>query len=85
MAIERLNELYPGEREAGEYAVVGDDIVNDLGAGTTELGLRRILGEWHYGIGQAWLIWQCGPESIGLARRLGRDLLIRSLINLQIW
>ncbi|KAI9632486.1 HAD-like domain-containing protein [Dioszegia hungarica] len=43
MAIERLNELYPGEREAGEYAVVGDDIVNDLGAGTTELGLRRIL------------------------------------------
>lgn len=30
----------------GDVGIVGDDVVNDLGGGARELGLRRILGEF---------------------------------------
>ena len=46
MAIERLKGLHPevGDIHPGDVGVVGDDVVNDLGQGARELGMKRILG-----------------------------------------
>lgn len=45
LAVERLKGLYPDcQVDMGDIGVVGDDTENDLGAGTLELGLKRILG-----------------------------------------
>lgn len=46
MAIGRIKRNHP---EAGDFGyedvgIVGDDVVNDLGEGAKELGLKRILG-----------------------------------------
>ncbi|WVQ74561.1 TIGR01458 family HAD hydrolase [Cryptococcus sp. DSM 104548] len=43
LALERLKALGGEHWEAGEVAVVGDDVENDLGEGARELGLKRIL------------------------------------------
>jgi ribonucleotide monophosphatase NagD (HAD superfamily) len=43
LGIERLRELY-GDVQ-GDIGVVGDDVVNDLGDGARDIGLKRILGE----------------------------------------
>lgn len=48
LAIARLKELrgvQDGQLAMENIAVIGDDIVNDLGQGAKELGLQRILGE----------------------------------------
>jgi ribonucleotide monophosphatase NagD (HAD superfamily) len=46
MAVQRMRALYPDvEADVSDVAVVGDDPVNDLGHGSIDLGLRRILGE----------------------------------------
>lgn len=46
MAIERIKANHPdaGEIEPEDVGVVGDDVVNDLGEGTRDLCLKRILG-----------------------------------------
>jgi ribonucleotide monophosphatase NagD (HAD superfamily) len=48
LAIARLKELHgvgDGQLAMENIAVIGDDIVNDLGQGAKDLGLQRILGE----------------------------------------
>lgn len=50
MAVERMKGLYPGVNVSYEdVAVVGDDIVNDLGEGSISLGFKRILGQFSGG------------------------------------
>ena len=46
LAMERLKGLHPdvGDLDAADVGVVGDDMVNDLGDGAMELGLKRVLG-----------------------------------------
>ncbi|WVQ94644.1 hypothetical protein IAU59_001724 [Kwoniella sp. CBS 9459] len=45
LALQRINSKGEGEGgiKPGEVAVIGDDVVNDLGQGARELGLKRIL------------------------------------------
>jgi ribonucleotide monophosphatase NagD (HAD superfamily) len=47
LAIERMEGIHTevGELKEEEIGVVGDDVVNDLGEGARELGLKRILGK----------------------------------------
>ncbi len=42
LAIQRMEEMY-GKIE-GNIGIIGDDVVNDLGDGAREIGLKRILG-----------------------------------------
>lgn len=48
MALERMRAIYPeaGEMQPSDVGIIGDDVVNDLGEGARELGMRRILGEF---------------------------------------
>ncbi|ORY27451.1 HAD-like domain-containing protein [Naematelia encephala] len=56
LAMERIHDLYPEAKEGvdiQEVAVVGDDILNDLGQGARELGLKRVLvrtGKYRHGV-----------------------------------
>ncbi|TXT10923.1 hypothetical protein VHUM_01674 [Vanrija humicola] len=43
LALGRLGETHGVELDPTEVLIVGDDAVNDLGAGAVELGLKRVL------------------------------------------